>query len=244
MLFCSNFNISNAQTVQIEGVEEIGILYKEVYHAGFTIHSAGWGINYRRGKNITGSSYRLLDFSYGSMRHPKEIKTFNPFFQNSNGYVFGKQNTFNILRTGIGKHKEINSKGDIGGFAVSYSFFGGISWGIEKPIYLEILNLDAGIIDPDFRTEKYDPEKHYADNIYGRAPLLRGIEETKIIPGLYSAFNFNFEFGKSQQRLKMIETGVCLDLFYREIPIMAFNENQRFFLTFHIRFIIGKRWNK
>jgi len=243
-LFICCTQMVQAQTLEIEGVEEIGIVYKEINHGGITVHSAGWGLNYRRGKNATGSSYRFLDFSLVNMRHPKEAKTFNPFFQNSNGYIYGKLNTLTVLRTGVGKLKELNSKGDKGGFAVAFSYFAGASFGLLKPVYLEIFNPDAGINNPDFRTERYDPDKHFADNIYGGAPFFRGINELSIRPGVYANFNFNFEFGKSQQKIRMIETGAGIDLFAAETPIMAFNRNNYVFLTFHIRFIFGKRWNK
>jgi hypothetical protein len=233
-----------SQTLEIEGVEERGIVYREVYHGGVTVHSAGFGINYRRGKNATGYSYKLLDFSFYGMRSPKEFKQFNPFFQNSNGYIYGKLNTLNIVRAGVGKLKELNSKGDKGGFAVGYSYFAGASFALLKPVYLEIFSPDAGINDPNLRTERYDPSKHFPDNIYGGAPFYRGLNETSISPGIYTTFNFNFEFGRSQQRLRMIEAGATLDLFAREAPIMAFEQNNNVFLTFHIRFLFGKRWNK
>jgi hypothetical protein len=66
----------------------------------------------------------------------------------------------------------------------------------------------------------------------------------RFVPGLYAAFNFNFEFGKSQQTIRMIETGAGIDLFSRKIPMMAFEENTPLFLSFHIRLLYGKRWNK
>jgi hypothetical protein len=238
------FTNAKAQTLEIEGVEQIGIVYKEIYHAGLTIHSAGWGINYRRGKNITAYSYKFLDFSITGMKHPKEVKTFNPFYQNSSGYVYGKQNSLTILRAGVGKLKEINSKGDIGGFAVSYSYFFGPTIGFQKPVYLEVYYPDAGILDPNLRIERYDETKHFTDNIYGRAPFSNGLSEMRFVPGLYAAFNFNFEFGKSQQTIRMIETGAGIDLFSRKIPMMAFEENTPLFLSFHIRLLYGKRWNK
>jgi hypothetical protein len=42
----------------------------------------------------------------------------------------------------------------------------------------------------------------------------------------------------------MIETGISVDAFAKPIPMMAFNKNSNFFLTFFIRVLVGKQWNQ
>jgi len=228
---------------QIAGVEETGILYKYANNIGGTLHSSGLGINYRKGKHLTGYSFLMSDFSLLTMRSSKEVKTVNQFSDNNSGYIYGKLNSILILRTGLGKQKTINAKADKGGVEVGYGIYGGISWALLKPVYLNILYTT----DQDGtqeKVERYDPLKHYPDNIGGRASYFKGLNEASIVPGMYGSFLLNFEFGKSQEKLKMLETGVCVDAFVKPIPIMAFNKSSNIFLTFFIRILYGKLWNR
>jgi hypothetical protein len=225
----------------VAGVEEKGILYTKVSHAGLMLHSSGLGIDYRRGKHLTGYSYLLGDFALLTMKHPKEVKSVNSFSDNNSGYFYGKLNSLVIARTGIGKQKTINPKGDKGGVEVSYAYYGGASWGFAKPVYLTVFKFDDlnGVSET---IERYDPAKHFPDNISGRASWFRGFSQSHIYPGIYGSFLLNFELGRDQERLEMIETGVTLDLFANKVPIMALNTNSNYFFTFFLRVVVGKQW--
>jgi hypothetical protein len=227
----------------ITGVEEKGILYNRINHFGFMLHTHGVGINYRHGKNLSGYSYLLGDFQLLSMRHPKEVKSINPFSDNNSGFIYGKLNSVNILRSGIGKQKTINSKGDKGGVEISLSGYAGASWAFVKPVYLTIFEI-SDQFGVDEVVAKYDPDIHYPDNISGRASALKGLDQLRIHPGLYGSFLINLEFGKEQTRLKMVETGATLDVFAKPIPMMAFAPKSNYFFNFFIRVLLGKKWNK
>jgi hypothetical protein len=226
----------------IAGVEEKGILYNRLKHAGGTLHSSGIGINYRYGKNLSGYKYLLSDFQLLTMKHPKEIKTVNPFSDNNAGFIYGKLNSLISIRTGIGRQHVLNPKGDQGGVEISISEFAGASWGFAKPVYLSIFEFtdQAGVKES---IQKFNPDIHYPDNISGRAPFVKGFGETKIHPGLYFSFLMNFEFGREQTRLRMVETGVTLDAYLKPVEMMAFNPPSSYFLTFFIRYLYGRKWN-
>jgi hypothetical protein len=227
----------------VKGVEEKGILYKYVKTSGLTIHTQGLGFNYRRGKHLTGFSYRLLDFSISSMKHPKEVRSVNPFSSNNGGYIYGKLISLSIIRAGIGNQKAINKKGDIGGVELSYGYYGGFSLGIERPVYLNIYYISdiSGIKE---KVEKYNPTMHYPDNIAGRASIWKGFTEPKFHPGIYASFLLNAEFGKDPKKLHSIETGATIDAFLNPIQIMAFNKPTNAYLTLFIRYLFGKQWNR
>lgn len=238
--------VGPARAQQIPGVEETGIVYRKTSNTGVSLHSSGFGINYRHGRRTSGFSSRMADFALFGIRHPKEVKSVNPFSEARIGYVYGKQNNFLVLRTGIGEQRALFARGDKGGVEISFGYFGGLSWGIAKPVYLSIYyNSDnMGLRE---KIEKYNPQTHYPDNISGRASFFRGISESRLHPGLYGEINLNFEFGPEQHRLRMIETGVSVDAFSRIIPIMAespgYNPNNRLFLHFFVRALMGKLWN-
>jgi hypothetical protein len=242
LMICLWGNIKlNAQ--DIPGVEEKGIVYRNVKTAGAFIHSRGIGLTYRRGKMETGFRSAMFDFSLLTMRHPKEIRSVNPFSDNAGGYVYGKLNSLLILRTGYGKHFILHPQGDKGGIETGFSIFGGASWGLIKPVYLTVFYFDDqfGVRE---KTERYDPEKHFPDNISGRAPFTKGISESSLTAGLYGTIAMNFEFGKQQKNLRMIETGIAADAFARPVPMVAFNAKNQIFVTLFIRVMYGKLWNR
>lgn len=227
----------------VNSVDEKGILYNRVKHLGLTIHSNGLGINYRPGKHLTGYSYLLGDFQLMTMKHPKEVKSVNPFSDNNNGFIYGKLNSLVMLRTGIGKQKTINAKGDRGGVEISLAGYAGASWGLVKPIYLSIYEFnDVNGVSESI--ERYNPDKHYPDNISGRASYFKGFGESSLAPGIYSSFLLNLEFGRDQKHMKMIEAGASIDVFAKPVQMMAFSPANTYFLTFFIRFLYGKQWNK
>ncbi len=225
---------------QVDTTRDVGLLYRYEMSGGILAHSNGFGANFRKGKHLTGYKKRMLEIELVNMKHPKEYKTPNPA-NGGNVYIFGKQNSFAILRTGIGIQKVIASKAGKGGVEVRYLYNGGASIGFLKPVYLEIIR---GI---DIVREKFDPLKHNTDNIYGRAPFTKGLTETKILPGIYGKFGLNFESGGIDDKIRAIETGVSVDLYYKKAHIMAIidddnDANKQFFISFYINIMYGNKW--
>ncbi len=223
---------------------------------GINIHSNGWGIDFRRGKNLTVSKKRMLEFEFVGMHHPKEIKSINPFYENSKSYVFGKINSMSVLRSAIGIQRVIAGKAERGGVELRLNYTGGLSLGLVKPVYLNIIRNDVN--DPGFVTisvEKYDPENpdHSQDNIYGRAAFTRGLDELNVYPGLYAKLGISFEYGSYNDGVKIIEVGITADAYHKKIPIMASPrivtptqtfevKNNQLFFNFYINIIYGRKW--
>ena len=230
-------------------VQNVGVLYRYEMSGGVLAHSNGFGVNFRKGKHLTGYKKRMLEIELVNMKHPKEHKSFNPSNE-AKGYIFGKQNTLAILRTGIGIQKVITSKQNKGGVELRYLYYGGASIGFLKPVYLEILKENKfNPADIDIVREKYDPQKHNTGNIYGKAPYTKGITEMRLLPGIYGKFGLSFEYGVLDDKIRAIETGVTIDLYYKKVPIMAdinpvdgYDPNRQFFLSFYISILYGNKW--
>lgn len=220
------------------------ILLKQEASGGLILHSNGWGLNFRRGTHVTAKRKRIWEVEVVSMKHPKEFKSVNPYFENSKGYVYGKQNSFLVMRGGYGHqnviyHKE-NRKG--GGVEVRYHYYGGASLGFTKPVYLEILTPTNIPFEFTLTTEKYNPDEHYIDNIYGKAPFAKGLDEIKVIPGIYLKSGVSFDYASRQDNIRSLEAGVVVDGYYKKVPIMALTENKQFFLSFYVSLHFGARW--
>ena len=209
---------------------------------GVIAHSGGFGFSYRRGKHVTGFKKRIFEIEVVNMRHAKEVKTQNPYFENSKGFYYGKLNTLQILRPGFGYQKILYGKEQKKSLEIRFCYFVGASLGFAKPIYLEILHETSMQFEFDLTTEKYNPDEHFVDNIYGRAPYFKGFDEMKIYPGGYAKMGLSFEYADLHDDLKAIETGITVDVYPKTIPIMAYAKNQQVYLSLYINFIYGKKW--
>lgn len=224
----------NAPTVQLRN---------EKYFA-VQVNTHGWGFSYRQGKHLTGTIKRMYDFDYVSYRSPKELKLQNrSASNNSKNYYYGKLNNASFLRAGYGLQKIIYGEELPGALEIRLNYYVGASLGLLKPVYLEIYKQSLAVPDRyELVTEKFDPEKHFVDNIYGKAPFLKGFNELKINPGVYGKFGANFEFSHEEEIVRSLEAGFVVDFHPKPMPIMAFNTNNPLTFSFYVAFSWGKRW--
>jgi hypothetical protein len=207
------------------------------------VHTGGFGVGYRNGKHLTGYKKRMFEFELLSMKHPKEVRTVNRYFENAKSYIYGKENAMFILRGGIGRQKIINSKPYWGGVELRYFYYGGLSLGMLKPVYLYILHETSVPYEYNLSIERYDPDKHFEENIFGRAPFFQGFNKLKPLPGLYLKTGVNFEFGVYDESVKAIEAGVVVDGYLKEVPIMALKSNNSYLVSLYVSFHFGSRGN-
>ena len=234
--------ISFGQINPFEYEEEKPPLLKNEFTFGLNIHTSGWGINTRRSKNITGYKKRVLELEIVNMKHPKEVRSVNPYFDNAKSFFYGKLNTMTVIRTAIGRQKVLFSKAEKSGVEVRLHYSGGLSLALAKPVYLNILYPTGVSREYTVVVEKYDPTKHYVDNIYGRAPFTYGFGEIKPYPGAYGKLGLAFEYGSHTENIKCIETGITIDAYAKEVPIMAYTDNNQLFVNFYINLLYGRKW--
>jgi len=216
------------------------LLRKEWSFSGIA-HSGGFGVGYRNGRHITAYKKRMLELDIVGMKHPKEIKSINPFFENSKSYVYGKINNLFIIRPGIGIQKVINNKPLWGGVEVRYFYYGGMSLAITKPVYLYIINFSPVPYKFVYTVEQYNPDEHFFDNIYGRGPFSKGFNKLSLHPGAYAKAGLNFEYGTEDRMLRVLEVGAVLDVYPKPVPLMAFNNADYYFLSFYLSLNFGQR---
>ena len=239
LLFLLNFASAQDAITLLNQGKDLNVMYRNQMSGGLIIHSAGFGLNYRRGYHVTGFKTRILELELVNMNYYKEYKIKDTFHENSKGYYYGKLNSLFILRPGIGFQKIIFEKAERKSLEIRFSYYAGISLGLAKPIYMQIRDPNDNL---KFNVEKYDPTKDSLSNIYGPAPFLKGFIETKIYPGAYAKFAISFEYGDLKNDIKAIETGVIIDAYPKTIPVMAFSKNQPVFVTLYLHLLYGKKW--
>jgi hypothetical protein len=218
------------------------VLMEKQWTLGLLVHTNGWGIKLRIGKNITFLRQRMWELEYTTYKSPKEIRVINPMFSDSKSYIFGKLNYVSFLRGGIGFQHILNRKPYWGGVQLSALYYGGLSIGITKPMYLYIIHIKS-LNEYEIVEEKYNPDIHFVEDIYGRGSLLAGITQLGLYPGVYLKGGLEFEFGTKNKRINSIEAGAALDFSPIPIAIMAYNPKQNFFLTLYLGISLGKRHN-
>ncbi|MDD4604318.1 MAG: hypothetical protein PHF97_11000 [Bacteroidales bacterium] len=220
------------------------VLLEKQWSLGAMIHTNGWGLKFHSGHNITALRQFMWEIEFSTYKSTKEVKTINPYFSDSRSYIYGKLNYLYFLRGGVGQQHILNRKPYWGGVQVSWLYYGGFSLGLTKPVYLYIIHFKSGYSDYEVKEERYDPEIHFVDNIYGRGSFLTGILNLGFYPGAYVKTGFDFEFGVKNKRISSLEIGGILDFSPIPIPIMAYAPKQNFFLTLYVSVMFGKRYNK
>lgn len=249
-MFSSMFSqdIATGFTPSISQNDDAQLLYRNEQVFGILVHSSGWGLNYRRGKHITGFKKRTIETEIVGMKHPKEIKTELSDFGTGRGYFYGKMNVITVVRGGYGYHKVISGKSDRRGVELRLVTLAGPTFAFAKPIYLEIWYPDNNNPGSQRVVEKYDPSNPYHvpyNNLYGiigKAGYFTGFSEMKIYPGVFFKLGLSFEHSSLDEDIKLLETGVVADAFYKTVPIMANTKNNQVFLNFYINVMFGKKW--
>jgi len=236
-LACAQFEVEQDTTPD-------NVLFERQWSLGAMVHSNGWGLKFRRGKNVNNLRQFMWELEFSTYKSTKEIRTINPYFADSRSYLYGKLNYLSFLRGGIGQQHILNRKPYWGGVQVSWLYYGGISLGLTKPVYLYILHFKSGFTDYEVIEEKYNPEIHDVDNIYGRGSFLAGILKLGFYPGIYAKTGLDFDFGVRNKTISSLEVGATLDYSPIPIPIMAYNPKQNLFLTLYVSLMFGKRYNK
>jgi hypothetical protein len=219
------------------------VLLERQWSLGVHINSNGWGLKVRKGRNLAALKQFMWEIEFTTYKSAKEVKTINPYYSDSKSYIYGKLNSVYFLRGGVGFQHILNRKPYWGGVQLSYLYYGGLSVGITKPMYLFIIH-STTTTDYQVTEERYNPEIHFPDNIYGRGAFLTGILNLEFHPGIYVKGGLEFEFGTRNRAIKALEIGAILDYSPFPIAIMAYNPKQSFFLTAYLSLSFGKRYNK
>jgi hypothetical protein len=213
------------------------IFFRNEKSFAILLNSDGIGLSYRGAKRIDYRNKRLFEIDAGTLKLVKEYKQASQYVQGSS-YIFGKLNSTIFLRSGIGHQHELFTKADQGGIAVRYFYSAGPVFAIYKPIYYRVLHLVSAnayeVIE-----KKFDSSIASGQDIYSKAAFTKGLDETKVMPGLYAKAGFNFEYSKEDKIIHAIEFGGQVNAFPQKIPIMAGSDNKALFFSLFVSYRFG-----
>lgn len=239
LLFVTLVPFTSAQKPADEGRF---VNYRSDAVGGVIIHGEGWGGYFRYGKQLTYNKRLNFSLDLVSMHHPKEIKVFNPNFDDGKGYFYGKLISLYMLRPGIGFRKIYFEKLREKGVEISLNYSIGPSFGLLKPVYLQIINPTNDPFLFTFTDERYDPSFHTIDNIYGRSKGSKGLGETKINPGVFGKFGIQFEYANEDDAIRAIELGSVVDFYFIPVELMTENKPSNVFISLYLKFLLGRKY--
>jgi hypothetical protein len=227
----------------------VGIVYNQ--ERTFNIQAAtnrNLSIGLGFGKLRTYDKTKTWNISLGELKHPKEqrqsadpraSRAFRPF-------VYGKQNSLFVLRSGWGGKRYFSEKAKQKGVAIGASYSIGPSLGMLKPYYLALAH--EGGFNTSYRVihQKYTPGNAaiFLDNtrILGASPFSRGIKETSFLPGGNAAVALHMDWGAYDEMVKALEIGFFVDFFLKKASIFVSDEqNKNVFMGFFVNVQFGKR---
>lgn len=214
------------------------IFYRNERTVGFSLNSNGYSLGYREGMRIDYLNKKILEGDISILKHPKELKLSNPYVQAGNTFVFGKLNNAISIKGGLGRQHELYKKEDLGGISIKYFYSGGPTFVITKPIYYNVWYPASGTTY-ELRQEKFNIDIHNPSDIYSKVSFLKGLNESRIIPGLYAKGGFNFEYSKEDKIIHAIELGIAVEGYLKKIPIMASEDNSAIFINLFVAYRIG-----
>jgi hypothetical protein len=149
--------------------------------AGPSSMAMAGGGTFQYGKYLTARHRRVFALDVVTMKHPKEIKSFNPNYQDARGYFYGKLNTLFIIRPTIGGKHRITEKLRKSGVEVNWCWGRGAVLGLLETGVPADPQQRAGIPDHHHRavrSRKALRQQHLQPRILvhrpGRDPDLSG----------------------------------------------------------------------
>lgn len=238
-------------TIQPKPVEpaEVGILYNSEQAMTFKLHPRGMALGMYKGDIKTYYKTTFYGIELGYIKHHKEVRQSNelaaliPQEDSPRPYIYGKKNSFYVLRGGYGVKRYYSEKARRKGLSVGVIYQGGLTIGMLKPNYLRLLKRQENNF-PTIVSEKYSEENKelFLDpfSIYGGTSFFKGLDEIKFIPGVHGMAGVHFAFGAFEEYVMALDAGLMVDLFPKQVQIMV-EDNKPYFINFFLNLHIGKR---
>jgi hypothetical protein len=217
--------------------EQQKVFFRNERSFAILLNTDGFGLSYRGAKRIDYLNKRLLEVDAGILKHPKEYKLSNIYNQGGS-FIFGKLNSTFFIRGGIGAQHEMFKKADLGGIAIRYFYSAGPVLAVYKPIYYRVIYQTSNT-DYSTKYEKFDVSIQQPQDIFSKASFLRGISETKVMPGLFAKGGFNFEYSKEDKIIHAVELGAQINAFPKKLPIMFNSDNKSIFFSLFVSYRFG-----
>ena len=231
--------------------EDGALVFRKQWAIGLKLNTDGYGFFYEHGKYKSLKRSNLWWLEFGEKKSQNQTKqspqptiTSYPGFSIvsvGNSFVYGKENNFYQLKVGFGRQLRIGSKGSNNGVAVSAIYGGGLSLGLQKPYYLQVLDSTSQSGTTDIRYSDNPTKFLDLNSIVGGSGFSKGFGSMTVVPGLHARGALRFDYGKDREVLSALEVGFNLDYYTQKITIMAQNPARNLFFDTYVAIDFGGR---
>jgi hypothetical protein len=225
----------------IRQAEEGVLVYSRQSIFGVQLRTNGYGAFYELGRMKTNRKTNLYRIDFTEIKHQKEEKLPSGGGFIGNSYIYGKRNYFYQLTLGFGQQYILGQKGNKNGVAISALYYGGLSLGLLRPYYLEVIDP----VTSGTKTIKYsdqDSSTFLGNGIVGGSGFGKGWNEIKIKPGAFVKTGLRFDYGRFNEVVSGIEIGISAEMYSSKIPIMLRQpKDKSLFFQGYISMLFGKR---
>lgn len=237
MRLCKILAISLFLTTVTAGFAQVqdGYEYQTEFIWGVNKNTSGGligGFIFKKSFKMTDRMLQTFGLEIMNVKHQQETR-FNSRL--GNPFTFGKKNYLYAFRLQYGRDLILFKKAPQQGVEIKAVFAAGPSIGLEAPYYVEYS------IDNAITVRQQYNESMSKDNILGPGRLFQGLGQSKIVPGINFKAALNFELGIFKSQVTGFETGVLVDMYTREIDMVAKAKNYSVYPTLFLSFFFGNR---
>ncbi|MFL5747832.1 MAG: hypothetical protein ACJ751_24370 [Niastella sp.] len=220
----------------IKQEEEGEIIFNKQNVFGIKLNTDGYGLSYEIGRFKSPRVANIFQIEINEKKHKKEKRTslLNGF--NFNSVIYGKLNNFYQVKLSAGQQRIIGGKGNKNGVGVMAIYTGGVSVGLQKPYYVDVI---------DQAQQRY--RKTYPDIIdsnyleQGASGFTVGWNKVQPKFGLTAKAALRFDYGRFNETVSAIEVGLNAEYYAQKVAQMAYNPEKNFFFNAYISLLLGRR---
>jgi hypothetical protein len=217
--------------------EEGVVVYKKHSIFGLKLTNDGYGGFFEIGKSKTVKKATLFQLEIAERKHPKEEKQTNPFAPTA-PVIYGKINFFYPVKLGVQQEFLLGNKSNKNGVSVTANGGGGLIIGLLRPYKLEVQDSTG-----KSKFIAYDDNNTLFLNgpVIGGPAFGTGWNSLKITPGAYAKASLRFDYGRYNEMVSAIETGIGIEFYSKKIPQMVNNKQRNLFLNAYVAILFGRR---
>lgn len=216
--------------------EEGDLIFNKHNIFGIKIATDGYGISFEKGKYKTPTKTLIYQFELNEKKSPKEKRVSNDYVGTSE--ILYKLNNFYEFKAAIGQEHLIGGKGNKNGVAVTALYTGGVSLGLIKPYYYNVEDSQGNTYQKTL-TQLINDTTEYQNN--GAAGFTVGWGHLSVKPGLNAKLGMRFDYGRFNQTISAIETGITAEYYFSKIAQVYLVPEKQFFFNAYVTILFGSR---
>lgn len=217
--------------------EEEGVLaYKKHTVYGLKLTNDGYGGFFEIGRAKSVKKTMLFQLEITERKHPKEEKKQVNFA--TVPFIYGKQNFFYPVKIGVQQQLLLGNKSNKNGVSVSGNAGGGLIIGLLRPYKVQTVD---SLGNESFVSYEENPTVFLNGPIYGGPSFGTGWKDMKVTPGAYVKAAVRFDYGRYNEVVSAIETGIGAEFYSKKIPQMVNNKQKNLFLQAYVALVFGRR---